>query len=276
MRHDHPFWQTHFPPNGWGCHCRVYAVNAREYEKSKAAGQGDPPDGWDNLDEKTGAPVGIAKGFDYAPGASVADELRQLVASKSTSFSEPLASDFLAEVAPVISNSIQLTASINQLANEIAGQPIEHIVLFNRSGNVLSRQIGTEDAVHLLPETLSQLQDAVMLHNHPGLPQSFSVADIHLAVWHQLHEAHVVDRLYHYTVSRPAGVQWSPKYWVETLQPIVSRIEADVVQRLKEAESAGLISVELREALTTHMILEEVNAEVNIGYQRMLRKQNGQ
>jgi hypothetical protein len=83
LPHDHVFWQTHFPPNGWGCHCRTVAVNAREYAKSEAAGLTEPPDGWDDIDEKTGAPVGIAKGFDYAPGASVADEMRALVKAKT-------------------------------------------------------------------------------------------------------------------------------------------------------------------------------------------------
>jgi hypothetical protein len=28
LRHDHPFWKTHFPPNGWGCGCWVTAVTA--------------------------------------------------------------------------------------------------------------------------------------------------------------------------------------------------------------------------------------------------------
>ncbi len=43
---------------------------------------GDPdktlPEGWDRLDGKTGAPVGIDKGWDYAPGASVADDIKAL------------------------------------------------------------------------------------------------------------------------------------------------------------------------------------------------------
>ena len=77
LRHDHPFWQTHFPPNGWGCHCR--AVPVRE------PGPGDktaPPAGWDALSEKTGVQIGIDRGFDYAPGANVNTPLRQMVQDK--------------------------------------------------------------------------------------------------------------------------------------------------------------------------------------------------
>lgn len=65
LRHDHPFWKTHFPPNGWGCKCTVRAV--------RAPGQGDdtaPPAGWDTRDTK-GRPPGVDTGWDYAPGASL-------------------------------------------------------------------------------------------------------------------------------------------------------------------------------------------------------------
>jgi Phage Mu protein F like protein len=30
---DHPFWRTHFPPNGWGCKCAVRAVTQREADR---------------------------------------------------------------------------------------------------------------------------------------------------------------------------------------------------------------------------------------------------
>lgn len=76
LPHDHPFCKTHFPPNGWGCHCWIVAVGRREYERAQAAGKATPPEGWDALDPKTGAPVGIAKGFDYAPGERITPLLR--------------------------------------------------------------------------------------------------------------------------------------------------------------------------------------------------------
>lgn len=70
LRHDHPFWSSHFAPNGWGCRCRITPVSRKEGEASAKAGLGEPPAGWDSIDPKTGAPKGIDKGFDYAPGAT--------------------------------------------------------------------------------------------------------------------------------------------------------------------------------------------------------------
>jgi uncharacterized protein with gpF-like domain len=32
---DDPWWNTHLPPNGWGCQCRVRQVNLQEYNRLK-------------------------------------------------------------------------------------------------------------------------------------------------------------------------------------------------------------------------------------------------
>lgn len=71
---DHPFWQTHFPPNGWGCMCRVIAVSKADFLKAVATGKGP-------VNAPTGT-EGIDAGFDYAPGANTDTSLRDMVQDK--------------------------------------------------------------------------------------------------------------------------------------------------------------------------------------------------
>lgn len=73
---DHAFWAKHAPPNGWGCSC--YIIGARTLAGARRVG-GDPgvvlQPGWDKIDPSTGAPPGIGKGWDYAPGATATDAI---------------------------------------------------------------------------------------------------------------------------------------------------------------------------------------------------------
>ncbi|MBN2628939.1 MAG: hypothetical protein JXR75_00200, partial [Rhodobacteraceae bacterium] len=78
---DHPFWASHAPPNGWGCSCFVTGARSERDAVRKGGKPGKRlPDGWAALNPKTGAPVGIDKGWAYAPGASVADTVAQVAA----------------------------------------------------------------------------------------------------------------------------------------------------------------------------------------------------
>lgn len=40
---DHPFWDTNYPPNDWGCRCDVEQLTQEEAESDKKFGE-DPPD----------------------------------------------------------------------------------------------------------------------------------------------------------------------------------------------------------------------------------------
>lgn len=105
-----PFWQTHYPPNGWRCRCRAVAVSRRDYES------GVTPTGmamvkkaptiemreW--LDKRTGevkvVPVGIDPGFGYNVGAASARarSLQSVVADKLQKTPDSLARPALVDL----------------------------------------------------------------------------------------------------------------------------------------------------------------------------------
>ncbi|MGQ0621348.1 MAG: PBECR2 nuclease fold domain-containing protein [Panacagrimonas sp.] len=74
---DDPFWKTHYPPNGWGCQCTVFALSKRdldamgkaepdqaptlEYEAKTVGVRGPNP-------RTVQVPKGIDPGWGYNPG----------------------------------------------------------------------------------------------------------------------------------------------------------------------------------------------------------------
>jgi hypothetical protein len=90
---DHPFWQTHYPPNGFGCRCYVIGANGPQTARL-VGGNPDynqPPAGWNEIDPNTGEQVGIDKGWGYMPG-STSDLVRE-IERKMDSLPKPIARD---------------------------------------------------------------------------------------------------------------------------------------------------------------------------------------
>lgn len=74
---DDPFWDTHYPPNGWGCKCGVQSLSKRDIARLRADGEdlgttAPAEDLVEYVDKKTGqvieVPRGIDPGWDYNPG----------------------------------------------------------------------------------------------------------------------------------------------------------------------------------------------------------------
>ena len=262
----HPFWRTHFPPNGWGCRCRIVA-RAKPLDNAITI----PPEDWQRIDDDSGVPLGIDKGWGYAPGASLRDELKAIVDTKAAQLPAPLATALQADAARVLDRSPELAAAVSRIGREIAADTLETAVVMDRSGTVLLRKQGMADVVEFSADELAKLPGSVLLHNHPGsVPEAFSVEDIALAVHHRLAEIHAVDRLYHYSASDPSG-SWSPAYWRDTVAPVLQRVTQDVTERMQAALVAGLLAEDQYHGMINHLIWTEVAQEVSLGYQRIER-----
>jgi len=105
---DHPFWQTHFPPNGWRCRCRATTISQAEYDKglsplgetlNKTAPDVQYRD-W--INKRSGVvervPVGIDPGFGYNPGMARNANLLEVASGKLDATHPPLAAATVREL----------------------------------------------------------------------------------------------------------------------------------------------------------------------------------
>ncbi|MBM2294698.1 virion morphogenesis protein [Sulfitobacter pseudonitzschiae] len=157
---DHPFWITHTPVNDWGCSC--YILGARSERAARRLG-GDPdkklPDNWQKLDPKTGEPVGIGKGWGYAPGGTVPETVTRL-ADKLESLPPRPSIDLIQEW-------LKSTGFAEWMKNPIGNWPLARIP------DSAAEAIGAQTRVaHLSPQTRTK-----QLRDHPELsPAEYALA----------------------------------------------------------------------------------------------------
>ena len=161
LRHDHPFWKTHFPPNGWGCQCRVTPTDAPTTRDAT-----EPPEGWNTRDSKASLP-GIDKGFDYAPGASVAKPLKDFIDEKLIRLDAPIGAAMFDAMRPQLAREMSATVAAlvdtavatGQRAGEAA---LAHVIAPRTVTDLAARGVPLESADVWLrdAELLHALRDA--------------------------------------------------------------------------------------------------------------------
>jgi len=89
-----PWWMTHYPPNGWRCHCKVFRASEEERQAAIAMGMGEAPPS--PIDPSTGAPKGIDPGWDYNVGQA-ADRSYQVLGRKFETLPNDIARAWMTE-----------------------------------------------------------------------------------------------------------------------------------------------------------------------------------
>lgn len=94
---DHPFWDTHYPPNGWGCKCRLGQITRTEAERLGGV-SADPTIDWrayvnKRTGETTRVPAGIDPGWHINPGKARARTLMRGLAERIEMAGEEPATD---------------------------------------------------------------------------------------------------------------------------------------------------------------------------------------
>ena len=89
---DDAFWQTHYPPNGWRCRCRVVGVSQAEYDRGEGptgaplVKEAPATPSTPFINKRTGevsqVPAGVDPGFDFNPGQRRQDDLQALAQQK--------------------------------------------------------------------------------------------------------------------------------------------------------------------------------------------------
>ncbi|MEX0745310.1 MAG: phage minor head protein [Phycisphaeraceae bacterium] len=101
---DDPWWQEHFPPNGWGCNCKVVAKGPADLQRlGKERPDEAPTVRREKWQDRTGSrqeevPEGIDPGWSYAPGRSVAERTRETVRRKREALPGVLGSAMMSEI----------------------------------------------------------------------------------------------------------------------------------------------------------------------------------
>lgn len=102
---DHPWWKTHYPPNGWKCRCDAVSVSADDLHRFGWKVSDAPDDGtaaWRNpaTGEVTEVPAGIDPGWAYHPGdIDRAAQLAKLAMDKLVTLPAEIGSAAVAELA---------------------------------------------------------------------------------------------------------------------------------------------------------------------------------
>lgn len=268
FRFDDPFWQTHYPPNGFNCRCRVRALSQKDVETkgyqvekgyitweyaviSKKTGEMRPVAVYH--DPRTGMKIPTEPGWSYNPGrASWKPDLKQ----------------YHRTILEAAEKEERFFRSIETKQNEIRYLPHENCYAFDKSGNIKFTKSGSRSEIVFTEEEVKHIKEArVFIHNHPR-STSFSLEDICFACAWQIKEMRIVSSKYTY-IMKPPKEGWDLTFFKEKIQPLFDKTSLEVRIEFLEKISKGELTPEEAELLHHHEIWTRISAILGLLYLRV-------
>lgn len=170
---DDPFWQTHWPPNGWRCRCRVVAMRQREYDGGHAPGgapfntQPPPAETIEHVNRRTGeitkVPAGVDSGFGYNAGQARRETIKVIEEAKLRAAAPAIAR--AAQTAGLtLENATRPTvASLQEIEAFLAGESSDPLRIALAPRDIQAQIGATDSAIYLSRQT------AVKQLKHPEI-----------------------------------------------------------------------------------------------------------
>jgi SPP1 gp7 family putative phage head morphogenesis protein len=163
--------------------------------------------------------------------------------------------------------------SLASYRGKIAGSKSEIGGVFDKQGNLLFEKEGGKTHITFTRQEFERMRGNVLIHNHPGGDQSFSLDDIKSASEFQMAEIQVVTEEHWYSMKPPEG-GWSWEWRVSKLEPEYWEARQKVVDAWNKGNPQGLVGKAAEESFSQiyHQIWEIVSNKTGMQYTRRAQK----
>jgi sporulation protein YlmC with PRC-barrel domain len=92
----------------------------------------------------------------------------------------------------------KLDKTVKDIENEIKDKDVEHVYIIDKNGNILSKNVGEQYRVPFEKGSIPKIKNNIIIHNHPGDPNSFSYQDVMGMIDYKASKSIVVSNKYRF------------------------------------------------------------------------------